>query len=200
MGEPDVMPPSPIAGAFLRGCGIAAPRAELRAELRAWAASLDEPRLTAGAYQHGFLTLFAAELAALDPLVQDRATGGGPAGVIGRNAYGVLLVTTRHYNWYGGSVVIAFGPDYPSATEPAVDLTEAIGLRLPARSLGMFTDTGPYAAWVARHGPLPADHVLALQRPGAFTADNLVAMPITTYYARWPATTAPPPPPKKQRR
>jgi hypothetical protein len=180
---------SELLSAFHRACGTAQPIERTREPLGK--ALGIAARLPAGRYHDGFYRLFTEDLAALDPLVRDRSRDDGQVWVIGRNAYGMLWITGPYNGWFGELVVVA-RPDEPQPTEPASRDAEAFGVRVPNRSLGRFSDAGPYDAWVRANGPLPADHVLQQQ------GDQLVAVPAATYYAAWPVPKAPPPKPEKK--
>jgi hypothetical protein len=168
---------------FVRGCGKPKPKGPLR-EL--WLKALPlAATIGAGSYSEGFYRLFTAELESLDRLVQGYAKADEAVWVVGRNAYGMLWITGAYGVWFGDLMIVP-GPHFEGEVPPPCRAEEAFGIRLPAGSLGCFSDSQRYDEWVRKHGTLGADQVLRAR------AGKLKAVAVEEFYADWPTETAAP--------
>jgi hypothetical protein len=157
-----------------------------------WKAMRREVR--SGWFQDRFLYLFGDGLDALQPCLDAWSFVVPPNRdrmVVGRNAYGALLVLDNANSGKGSVHVLdPFRVVYWS--NPNLGLMNLIAYWLPESRIPHFRDDGPYREWRKKHGVyLDDDVILAPRTPeglgGKFELANLQEEPILEYYE----TTAP---------
>jgi hypothetical protein len=156
------------------------------------AAALQAVRAEVGGgwFKDRFLYLFGEELDTLRPCLDAWSflARGGAAGrtIIGRNAYGALLVmedgNAAHHVFVLDPFRVAYWSDY------GLTLDVLVGEALCGPGLlGEFLDDGAYRAWVRENDAQPEmEDALAFKVPkalgGAIRADNLQLDGIVDYY------------------
>lgn len=142
----------------------------------------DSLEVIPGWYKGRFLYLFGDELAQFQPCL-DAWSFLVPAGhsdrrIIGRNAYGALLVL-EDGNKPGSEHIYLLDPYLVTyTTSKDLTLSSLVGRWLPAGELSSFTDDGVYRDWVKANEVEPElDDVLGFKTPralgGAFDVHNI---------------------------
>ncbi len=151
----------------------------------------------AGYYWDRFLFLFGEGLerlhACLDAWSFVVPDDGVERMIVGRNAYGTLLVLESPNDAGPRSRIAVLDPiGVTYRRHPDIDFVGLIGHWLPEKQLPDLLDRGVYDAWRSRTGRyLEPEHILAPKKPlglgGAMQLDNFQDEEILTYYR----TTAP---------
>jgi hypothetical protein len=182
LGKPD--PAEPASNGLVFSSGAAQ---------RSW--NIVQQEIGSGWYLDHFLYLFGEGLETLQPCLDawpflvpphpDRM-------IIGRNAYGALLVL-ENGNTMGTDLVRVLDPFTATyGGDPNLNLTSLVGRWLPNRVLEDFMDDRAFQAWVKANDAVPElDDVLGWKIPkglgGTMDLDNLQLDGIVDYYQ----TTAP---------
>lgn len=153
-------------------------------------------KVGSGWFQDGFLYLFGEGLAELAPCVDAWSFLARPCSdrvIIGRNAYGALLVMDDASDPKGGRIRV-LDPWTVTYDGPAtLDLPSLLARALPRRELVDFLDDRAYRQWLAQHkvDRLELQDVLGIKAPkplgGELVASNLQLDGMLEYYR----TTAP---------
>jgi hypothetical protein len=185
---------SDVTMAFIEGLGRPIPRLEnglhfndpLKQAL--WEQVYAE--IGAGWFLDRFVYLFGPGLERLQPCLEAWSfaiTPGHPDRMIlGRNAYGALLVM-EHEGPVDETVSLLDPLTGQYWTDERIGLMNLFGAWLPRGLIpGFLDDRGPHSTWVQAHGPLGDDEVLApikpLSRGGPLAAENLERREITAYH------------------
>jgi hypothetical protein len=145
----------------------------------------------AGWFRDGFLYLFGEGLDSLTPCLDAWSFLVPPCDdrmIIGRNAYGALLVLDNGHSPYEERVYLLDPFTVTYATAPNIQFTNLIGRALPRRELPTFLDDSAYQQWREENnaGRLDLDDVLGIKVPralgGQLTADNVQLDGIVDYY------------------
>src|SRR5262245_15100927 len=143
-----------------------------------------------GWFKRQFLYLFGEGLETLMPCLEAWSFLVPPHPdrmIIGRNAYGALLVL-ENGNTMGAGKVFVLDPFLVTWWgDPNHDLVGLIGRWLPNNSLGTFLDDGTYKKWCkANDAALELEDVLGFKTPkglgGKVEVDNLQLNGIVDYY------------------
>ncbi|RYU78275.1 hypothetical protein [Hymenobacter persicinus] len=130
-----------------------------------WRMMYDE--VGAGWYRNGFLYLFGAELPGLTPILDlwaHRLTPGVERTVIGRNAYGMLLVAEQTTDEGTDAPIGLLDPAAGTyATFEGLDFASLLSDWLPQDQLPGFLDQAHYDAFRQAGGQLQPNEVLAPQ-------------------------------------
>lgn len=171
--------------------GIAMPFDGSNSTGRWWQDMLDEGDVKAGFFLNRFLYLFGEQLPKLQPclkawsflLPKDKELY-----VIGKNAYGALLVVEdpngqTPQTWAG--VLDPTAVEY--FREEDLAFGNLLGWWIPNKKVPRFLDTGLYEAWAATSTePMEADEILGMTIPtplgGKWAADNFIHQNIVDYY------------------
>ncbi|HEX8108828.1 MAG TPA: hypothetical protein VF516_13945 [Kofleriaceae bacterium] len=149
------------------------------------------PEVGAGYYLNRFLYLFGANLSSLEPCLQAWSfllPTDGARVILGRNAYGALLIL-ENANLSGTKsrvyVLDPIGVVY--RRNPQAALENLFGYWLPNKALPNFFNSGIYDTWVAGSGRyLADDEILGIKVPlglgGSLALDNFQPEPIVRYY------------------
>jgi len=152
-----------------------------------WRMMYDE--VGAGWYRHGFLYLFGAELPTLSPALDAWAgmlAPGVERVVIGRNAYGMLLVAESTTEEGTDAPIALLDPVAGSyTTYEELDFASLLSDWLPQNLLPGFLTQEPYDTFRQSGGQLQPHEVLGLRTLAAgFEPANLVAEDVLAYHAR----------------
>lgn len=149
------------------------------------------PEIGAGYYLNRFLYLFGDQLRSLQPCLEAWSfllPTDGARVILGRNAYGALLVL-ENANLSGPKsrvhVLDPVGVVYRRNAQAA--LGNLFGYWLPNKALPNFFNADVYDEWIARSGRyLAEDEILGIKRPpglgGSLELDNFQPEPIVRYY------------------
>ncbi|UOQ53919.1 hypothetical protein [Hymenobacter cellulosivorans] len=155
-----------------------------------WRMMYDE--VGAGWYQDRFLYLFGAELPQLNPVL-DLWPGllepGVERVVIGRNAYGALLVAERTTEEGTDAPIGLLDPWQGTYTkQEGLDFASLLSEGLPENRLPTFLDQTVYRAFVAAGGQLAAAEILGIKTPlsqgGTLDGSNFQSEEIWAFYQR----------------
>ncbi|GAA4016668.1 hypothetical protein GCM10022408_32710 [Hymenobacter fastidiosus] len=148
-----------------------------------WRMMYDE--VGAGWYRNGFLFLFGAELPRLNPVLAEWASllePGVERIVIGRNAYGMLLVAEQTTDEGTDAPIGLLDPAAGTYTkQDELDFSSLLGDWLPDNRLPEFLHQDAYDAFRQSGGQLQPNEVLALQDlnlgfvPGNWLTEDLLA-------------------------
>jgi hypothetical protein len=187
------MAASNLAKAFFKAFGKASPAAPAGLQFvspgmqRLWLGIYKE--LGAGWYKDGFLYLFGEGLDALLPCLEAWSflvpAAKNPL-IIGRNAYGALLVTLDSAA-DNPRIGVVDPTRVAWVSNPNIDLGGLLGAWLPEGLLPHFVDDEPYQAWRRAGGKrLAVNEMLAPETPvalgGTMDPDDLKVTDIITYY------------------
>jgi len=145
----------------------------------------------AGWFRDGFLYLFGEGLEALRPCLEAWSFIVPPCDdrlIIGRNAYGMLLVLDNPSRPAQETVYVLDPFTVSYAGDSTVQLVSLIGRALPDGELRPFLDDQPYRAWRQEHGVdrLGAKNILGVKVPkglgGQLESSNLQVEDIIAYY------------------
>jgi len=149
------------------------------------------PKVGAGYYLNRFLYLFGENLRSLQPCLEAWSFLMPPGGVrviLGRNAYGALLIL-ENANLSGtksrAHVLDPVGVVYRRNAQAA--LGNLFGYWLPNKAMPNFFNSNVYDEWIAKSGRyLAEDEILGIKRPpglgGNLELDNFQPEPIVRYY------------------
>jgi hypothetical protein len=161
-----------------------------KAARRIWERLLRE--IGAGWFSNRFLYLFGPGLDAWLPCLDAWSFLVQPPDrervVLGRNAYGALLIAEEPTRRGLRCPVYLLDPlNVRYWTHPQLGLVNLIGNWLPQGRLPDFCDRGLYDAWTQASGePLTLDEILAIRVPktlgGRMTPDNFAVENILSYY------------------
>jgi hypothetical protein len=141
-----------------------------------WRMMYDE--VGAGWYQEGFLYLFGAGLPLLNPALEAWAhilEAGVERTVVGRNAYGVLLVAEQITEEGTDAPIGLLDPAAGTYTRhEGLDFATLITDWLPENQLPPFIDAGAYAAFRQGGGQLSENEVLTAT-PAGFAPEDVLS-------------------------
>lgn len=148
-------------------------------------------RIGAGGFKDRFLHLFCEGLEELQPCLDAWSflvpPGHADRMIIGRNAYGAILVL-EDGNYPGKEQVHVLDPTTVTYwTDPNFTLMSVIERRLPKDELRNFLDDGLYRKWVQKNKVRPEmQDILGLKQPlplgGTMELDNVQLENIVEYY------------------
>jgi hypothetical protein len=151
----------------------------------------DSLNIQAGWYKGRFLYLFGDELAQFQPCLDAWSfivpSGHADRMIIGRNAYGALLVL-EDGNKPGSEHVYLLDPFLVTyTTSQDLTLSSLVGRWLPTGELSTFTDDSIYRAWVKENEVEPElQDVLGFKVPrslgGGFDVSNVQLDELLDYY------------------
>ena len=145
----------------------------------------------AGYFMNRFLFLFGDGLDRLKPCLSAWSFVVPPARdrmIIGRNAYGSLLVLEKASSESGAQSVYVLDPfRVKYSTAGGYDIFSLVGVGLPEKRIPYFFDTKLYDGWIkAKKATLEDDVILAPKIPfglgGKLTASNFQEEDILTFY------------------
>jgi hypothetical protein len=116
--------------------------------------------------------------------------------IVGRNAYGALLVLENPNDFGPDSRIAVLDPVRVAyERQPQIDFVGLIGYSLPNGEPAAFLHRGVYDEWRRRSGRfLQEGHILGVKRPlaegGAMTVDNFAEEEVVSYFERTGATHA----------
>ena len=149
------------------------------------------PEVGAGYYLNRFLYLFGENVRSLQPCLEAWSfllPPGNARVILGRNAYGALLILeSANLSWVKARVYVLdpIGVVYRRNAQAA--LGNLFGYWLPNRALPNFFNSDIYDEWVAKSGRyLADDEILGIKLPpglgGSLALDNFQPEPIVRYY------------------
>lgn len=176
IGKPDEVEPN----------GLVFP---LEFDQMAWEENIKE--IGAGWYLHRFLYLFGEKVNRLNPILEFWSFLLPPnreRQVIGKNAYGMLLVMEDFSNQGVVAPVHVLDPlRITYWNDPNLDVTGLLGNWLPQNRIPGFLDNRLYEAWHKTTGDFPDfDEILAIREPltlgGKMEASNFQVESVFDYY------------------
>jgi hypothetical protein len=184
---------SDVTRAFIRRFGRPSPRVEsglvFKDPLKQILWEQVYADIGAGWFLDRFVYLFGPGLERLRPCLEAWSfivpSGHPDRMILGRNAYGALLVM-EHQGPVDESVHFLDPLIGRYWTDPRIGLMNLFGTWLPEGLIPDFLDRGPYESWVRIHGTLSEDEILAPITPlyvgGAMSTENLQRQEICGYH------------------